>query len=287
MTEKILVIGSGFLGDCIVKLGIQKNFDIVGAHFTTEPFVNICELQSIEKIIEKFSPKTIINCAALTDVDKIEKFPKLAYEINSNGVKNLITVCSSKKIRLIHIYTDSVFDGKTGNYSEDDVPNPINEYGKTKFFGEQFLYPYLKNNTIIRTNFYGTHSEKKFLLEWILNNLKNNNRISGFDDVFFNPLEKTNLSEMILEIVEKEINGIIHLSSNKILSKFQFAKTIANFLDFPLSLVEQSNIGNSSLLANRPKNTTLNNKKMKQFLQTKPLELEDWLVSNYELLKND
>lgn len=285
MSKKLSVIGSGFLGSTILKVGKMHNFDIIGTHVKKEPFVDIRDKNSIEHFLDKENPNVVINCAAFTNVDEMEKNSQLGFDINFRGVENLVKLCSKKNISIIQISSDAVFDGNKGNYSENESVNPVNEYAKSKVMAEKIIEPYLEKNTIVRTNFYGNNNEKKFLFNWILDNLKKNNTINGFDDVFFNPLEVYNLSEMIIEIAERDIHGILHLSSNKILSKYQFAKTIAKKLDFPTSLIKKFPLKESHLFAKRPLNTSLSNLKMKKVLKIKPIELNEWLVTNYEKLR--
>lgn len=282
MTEKILVIGRGFLGNTIVKIGNAQKLEIIGTHVKNELCVDIQSERSVEKILDKINPDILINCAAFTNVDEMERNPELGYGVNFRGVQNLVKSCSKRKISLIQISTDSVFDGEKGNYSEEDTPNPINEYAKSKFYAEKAIEPYLEKSTIIRTNLYGYNKEEKFLFNWIIKNLKKGITINGFDDVFFNPLEKSNLSEMIIEIAKNDIYGILHLASDKILSKYQFAQSVAERLDFPTSLIKRSSIKENNLFAKRPLNTSLSNLKMKKILKTKAIELDDWLISNYE-----
>jgi len=282
LTEKILVIGRGFLGNTIVKIGNAQKLEIIGTHVKNELCVDIQSERSVEKILDKINPDILINCAAFTNVDEMERNPELGYGVNFRGVQNLVKSCSKRKISLIQISTDSVFDGEKGNYSEEDTPNPINEYAKSKFYAEKAIEPYLEKSTIIRTNLYGYNKEEKFLFNWIIKNLKKGITINGFDDVFFNPLEKSNLSEMIIEIAKNDIYGILHLASDKILSKYQFAQSVAERLDFPTSLIKRSSIKENNLFAKRPLNTSLSNLKMKKILKTKAIELDDWLISNYE-----
>jgi dTDP-4-dehydrorhamnose reductase len=227
--------------------------------------------------VKKYSPQVIINCAANVNVDDLENNEKLAFSINAYGAENIARVCKNNKIRLLHISSDAVFDGKKGMYVEEDVTNPVNIYAKSKMLGEKLISKNLENYVIIRTNFYGFHKQDKFLFNWILSKLKNNERFPGFNDVFFNPLEVTNLSKMIYELSEKNFCGILHLSSDEIFSKFEFATKISEFFDFDSNLIKKASIDELGLNAKRPKNTTLVNNKAKNLLDTKIQKLDSWL----------
>ena len=168
MDKKILVVGNGFLGNSIINEGQKKGFQIISAYTSSNNHsLDIRKIESIEKVVTKTSPTVIINCAALTNVDEIEKNPKEAYSVNSLGAKNLAKISKNYGIKFIQISTDSVFDGKRGNYSETDTTNPINEYAKSKKLGEDYTLDENSESTIVRTNFYGENKDGKFLYNWI------------------------------------------------------------------------------------------------------------------------
>lgn len=281
MTKKILIIGAGFLGTTIEKIAIENNQIVFSTKKNKSNLsLDIRDNSQIKKIINKISPDTIINCSAITNLDDIEKKPTLAYEINSIGAKNLANISKQNNIKFIQISTDGIFDGKKQFYSESDIPSPINEYARSKQKGETLVLENNENSIIIRTNFYGFNNENKFLFNWILSNLKNNREFNAFSDIIFNPLEITNLSKIILELIEKDFQGIINLCGSEVFSKYDFANKIANVLGYDSSLIHKDSIQNSSLVAERPSNTTLSNKFMNSMINTKVHSLEYWLRKN-------
>ena len=279
--DNVLVIGSGFLGGNIVNEFRNNEIKVIGTNYnknsSDEIHFDITNMDSIVSCVKKYSPQVIINCAANVNVDDLENNEKLAFSINAYGAENIAKVCKNNKIRLLHISSDAVFDGKKGMYVEEDMMNPINIYAKSKMLGEELISKNLENYVIIRTNFYGFHKQHKFLFNWILSKLKNNERFTGFNDVFFNPLEVTNLSKMIYELSEKNFCGILHLSSDEIFSKFEFATKISEFFGFDSNLIKKASIDEIGLNAKRPKNTTLVNNKAKNLLDTKIQKLDSWL----------
>ncbi len=279
--DNVLVIGSGFLGGNIVNEFRNNEIKVIGTNYnknsSDEIHFDITNMDSIVSCVKKYSPQVIINCAANVNVDDLQNNEKLAFSINAYGAENIARVCKNNKIRLLHISSDAVFDGKKGMYVEEDVMNPINIYAKSKMLAEKLISENLENYVIIRTNFYGFHKQDKFLFNWILSKLKNNERFTGFNDVFFNPLEVTNLSKMIYELSEKKFCGILHLSSDEIFSKFEFATKISEFFGFDSNLIKKASIDELGLNAKRPKNTTLVNNKAKNLLDTKIQKLDSWL----------
>lgn len=287
--NNVLVIGSGFLGTNIVNEYRNNGIRVIGTNFNNESdngvHVDITNTNSIVNCVEKYSPDIIINCAANVNVDALEKDERLAFSVNAYGAENIARVCKNYKIRLLHISSDAVFDGNKGMYEEDDEINPINIYAKSKVLGEKLISENLENYVIIRTNFFGFHSEGKFLFNWILSKLKNNEEFPAFNDVFFNPLEVTDLSRLIYQLSEKDFSGILHLSSDEVFSKFKFAKIISESFGFDSKLIRTSSIDSLNLNAKRPKNTTLVNNKAKKLLDVKIHKLDTWLKeiqnSNY------
>lgn len=280
--KKTLVIGNGFLGNYIITGFQNKGFDTIGTSFNSDNYnnlkIDVRNFESLNELILKIKPDTIVNCAANVQLDYLEKNSDLAFSINAYGAKNVAIIASKKKIRLIHISTDSVFDGKIGMYQEKDIPNPINVYGSSKLLGEQLVKENSDNYVIVRTNFYGFNENGNFLFNWILNNLREKIPFIGFTDIIFNPLEITNLSNMIVEISDNEYNGILHLSSDEAISKYDFALKIATTFGLNQEYVQKGLVDDvNGLIAKRPKNTTLSNKKMKQLLNTRIISVDEGL----------
>ena len=145
MKKKILVIGgSSLLGYKI--LANRNNFEIY-ASYNKNP-INIEQLETIEiditnktncKKILELKPDVIINTAAITNVDYCEKFEKNAFNVNVTGTKNISEIAEKLGSKLIHISTDAVFSGNKKFYTEEDKPNPVNIYGKTKLESEKIV----------------------------------------------------------------------------------------------------------------------------------------------------
>lgn len=284
MIKKALVIGSGFLGSHIIKefqvAGIQtvgtKNKTVKDHDFF---IVDVRNISSISDCVLKVKPDLIINCAANVQIDFLEKNPELAYAINSHGAANIAKICQKYKIRMVHISTDGIFDGYKGMYSEEDIPNPINIYAKSKALAEKLVKESVDDCVIVRTNFYGFNQSGKFLFNWVLDTLRQNKQLVGFYDVIFTPLEISNLSRMIFEIAMKNYSGIIHLASNEPISKYQFAINVAESFELNKDLIKRDSVDNHvGYVARRSKNTSLINKKAREILNTPIISLNEWLI---------
>jgi len=276
------VIGKGFLGTAVSNIAKTNEFKIFEASQKSGIIIDIRKSNSVEEVITKINPDIIMNCAASTDLDKIENDPKNAFDVNACGSQIISKISKKYSKRLIHISTDSVFDGIKGYYKENDIPNPINEYSRSKLEGEKLILNDHSDAVIVRTNFYGYSNDKKFLFNWILKKIRNNESINAFDDIVFNPLEINNLSKLLLELSLNEFKGILHLTGNEIFSKYEFVKKIAHFLNYDEKLVIKGNSEHMNFIAKRPKNTSLDNSLARKILKTEFQTLEEWLTKKYK-----
>jgi dTDP-4-dehydrorhamnose reductase len=281
----IFIVGaSGFLGSYILKSCKQvKDITALGTCIRNPQddliSLDITKPEDVRSVITESETDCIINCAAMTSVDECEQKPELARSINSIGAKNLAEICQRHGIKLIHISTDSIFEGKSGGYSEESEPHPVNTYAQTKLEGEKFVASITRNHIIIRTNFYGINPHGKHLLNWILSNLLSDKEMIGFDDTRFNPLWVQDLAQCILKLTTIPYQGTLHCAANDIFSKYEFIKKIAFGLGYRNAKIKKgtSNDVSSLSLAQRPKNTYLANKRMHQLLNIKINKLEEVL----------
>lgn len=226
----------------------------------------VCDLTSskqLEELRNWSKPDVVINCAAIVNLGICETNPGLAQEVHINATRGLASFSNLKKI--IHISTDSVFDGQIGNYTEIDKTNPLNNYAKSKLDGETAASHSKTNYYILRTNIIGYNVPlKNSLFEWAFKSLSKDEAINGFDNVYFNPLFTGDLAKIIESFILEEFkSGIYHAASRELISKYDFLISIASFFGYPKSLISpislQSNIGGVI----RPLNTTLNIQKLK------------------------
>ncbi|MCX6709562.1 MAG: SDR family oxidoreductase [Candidatus Woesearchaeota archaeon] len=160
--------GSGMLGSALCfELG--KSYEITASYnsfpvsFANAEFVKIelSDYQESERIISGAKPDFLIHAAAITNVDLCEENPILAEKINAEATENIAKICREHRIKMVYISTDYIFDGKRGNYSEKDIPSPINVYAKTKYEGELNVSKTLDDFLIIRTSLFGWNIESK------------------------------------------------------------------------------------------------------------------------------
>jgi len=258
---KIIIYGSsGFLGKKLVKYLNKKNYSLLKDNKKLKnKFKKTKNLLNIFlKEIKKNQPDAIINLVALTNVDQCEKNKKLADKTNAFFLMDLVKAINSysKKVHLIHISTDQVYDGK-GSHKED-ATRPLNYYGHSKLQGESFVEKTF--STILRTNFIGKGDNKKKLnlSDWIVSNVEKNKKIDVFKNIFFSPLHTSTLVKLIEKVIKEKKNGIFNLSSKSKVSKADFAKILCKQLKLSLKNINQINYNYKSLLAKRPLDMSLN-----------------------------
>ncbi len=237
---KILITGSnGMLGNRCVSI-LSQNNDVIATDIdenSINPTGNITYFQMditdkdlTDKIISEQSPDYILNCAAYTDVDGSEDNKELAWNINVNGVRNIIIPAKKIGCHIVHISTDYVFDGCKGPYKEDDSTKPINYYGETKLAAEKELVRAGIKWTIIRTNvIYGSSfNQKASFVSWAVSKLKKHETINIVIDQYGNPTWVDGLVMALEKIIEKNIIGLYHYAGKDYLNRFEFALHIAD-----------------------------------------------------------
>lgn len=288
--KNILIAGSnGMLGRDIVKRFIANNsYNVHGINRHLNKRSNIkeytCDLTNFaetKKILKQINPDIIINCAANIDLDLCEDNKDYTYIINAESAAILASY-NPLKTKYIYISTDSVFDGIKGNYKEGDKTNPLNYYAYTKLEGERLSLEQNLNSIIIRTNIYGFNiPQKKTLAEWALSNLISNNRINGFDDVYFNPVYTKQLAELCHQIINTNFKGLINVGCTQKLSKYEFLIKLANQFNINTNLIDCMSVENMNSKIERPKNTTLNTSVIKQTMNIE-FDIDDGIKCLYE-----
>jgi dTDP-4-dehydrorhamnose reductase len=221
-----LIGNKGMLGSDVEKLLKEINLK----YWATGKEVDITDYKALEKYGRDKKIEWIINCAGYTQVDKAEEEEEKAFSLNQVGVQNISLFCSKRKIRLIHISTDYVFDGKKNladSYSEEDKPNPLGIYGKSKLAGEREIKNILNSYFIIRTAWLYGENGSNFVYT-MLKLFKERHTLKVVDDQWGSPTYTGDLAGAILKIIKNNSNqyGIYHFTNERITNWYKFAKEI-------------------------------------------------------------
>lgn len=260
MQKVLLFGGSGLVGSRFSELK-KTQFEISAPDGTQ---VDILNEEQIIKAFEQFKPACVINFAAYTNVEQAEKEKGdkdgLCFRVNATGAKNVASVCKNLGMHLIHISTEYVFDGEkeTSPYTEEDKPNPINWYGQTKYFGEQFILDSGCEFTLVRISmpYSANYDQKSDIARFFLSQLRSNSQIRAVEDQEISPTLVDDIANALAVVVDKKPGGVHHVAAKNYTTPFEFAKLIAqtfnldSSLVFPVTLEEYSKTKTARLLKN-------------------------------------
>jgi len=238
---KILITGSsGMLGQALCdKLATEHDVTGIDIREKTETGgrkidflkIDITEKEPITQKIKEVSPDIVIHSAAYTDVDGCEKNENIARRLNAEAVKYISFAANQCGCFLIYISTDYIFDGeKKSPYTEEDVPNPVSIYGKTKLEGEIAVKETSNKYLIIRTSWLFGEGGKNFV-ETIIEKAKNNNELKVVEDQRGSPTYSNDLAQAIEFIVrdhkvESGQQKILNITNSGACSWYEYAKEV-------------------------------------------------------------
>lgn len=274
MKKKLLIIGmSGLLGNNLAYM-FRERYDITGwynSHKVFMPGVNsykvdITDKQSVKEFLSDYKPDIILHCASLTNIDYCENNKEETRRVSVEGTQNIATACNNQDTKLVYISTDAVYDGKKGNYTEDDSVSPCNYYGLTKYDAEDVIKEH-KNYIIVRTNIFGWNIQNKHsLAEWILYNLQRGLNINGFNDAIFSSIYTIEFARIMDMMLGKDLIGTFNLASRTSLSKYEFAMLIAEVFNKDKALIRPMSIDDYPFSAKRGKDLSLDTQKLSKAL---------------------
>ena len=202
MKDLILVTG----GEGKFAKVLKSKNKILNFYFANKKECNILKIDTIDNIVKKIKPKIILHCAALSRPMTIhEKNIIKSIDLNIIGTSNVTKVCKKNNIKLIYFSTGYVYEGKKGNYHEEDPVKPFNNYGLSKLGGECAVKMY-KNSLILRI----TMTEKPFKFK------------EAYSDLISNFIFHEDLVKILPKILNQR--GIINIGG-KSQSVYSFAKT--------------------------------------------------------------
>jgi dTDP-4-dehydrorhamnose reductase len=264
----VLVTGSnGQLGSELKELSECLNNTIYNFYFTTSKILDITNFQQVRDFIAINNIEIIINCAAYTAVDKAESEVDIANKINHIAVENIAMIAKENNIKLVHISTDYVFDGKNFKpYLENDQTDPQGVYGVTKLAGEkviQMIGP--KNSIIIRTSWVYSYYGNNFV-KTMLRLGKEKESLGVIFDQVGTPTYALDLARTIIQILPQLNNQrveIYNYSNEGVTSWYDFASEIMGIvnLNCKVNAIETRDYPTP---AKRPYYSVLNKNKIKR-----------------------
>lgn len=275
---KILVIGnSGFLGSYLSSALNDKNLhtDSIG-----RDVIDLSKpIQSdFIQLLHKTNYNYAVICSAITDVEKCFNDQTLSHQVNVKGTIDLLKVLQDKKITPIFFSSDYVFHSNEAIHTENDSPDPKTCYGQQKLEVENFLENNIENFLIFRTSkLMSKTSHAKNILFPILKNLSANKTTHAFEDQWLNPVFIEDISEVIKRSRDSQLNGIFHLGTRQIFTRYELGQFLASSLGYDPNLIQPIKMQNMTFSEPRPSHNTLNCKKIENALDFKFTEIADAL----------
>ncbi len=215
----------------------------------------------LAQAIDNRKPDVVIHAAAFTAVDDCEKRPDVAFKVNAEGTRNAALACRHARLPMLYVSTDYVFDGeKPTPYVEDDVPRPLNVYGRSKLEGEKHVGDLVDRFWIVRVSWLFGPLGKNFV-GTILERARQGESLRVVNDQLGAPTYTMDLARKLEQIVEKGSPGLYHVTNQGYCTWFEFAQEILRQAGIRQAISPISTSA-SGRLAPRPRNSCLANARL-------------------------
>lgn len=217
---KVLVLGkTGMLGHVVYNYLLEQNYDVLGTSRNGDLQYDAYEnMEAIEDIISAHKPDVVVNCIGILN-KAAENNKVLAVKVNSLLPHYLDSISNKFNFKLIHISTDCVFEGESGNYTEKSVPDALSFYGRSKALGEVIN----SKNLTLRTSIVGPDENPNGigLFQWFMNQ---SSTVGGYTQVIWTGVTTIQLAKVISLAIKENIVGLNHVVNNEFISKYDLLK---------------------------------------------------------------
>jgi dTDP-4-dehydrorhamnose reductase len=213
LKQTIAIVGSGGrLGAALLREWRKRGAEVIGLD---RAGLDLADERAIRDRLGTIDFDTLVNCAAMTNVDRCEREPEEAFRVNSAAVGTMAEICARKRARCIHISTDYVFDGtKRKPYVEEDEPRPISQYGESKWSGEKLVLAASEKHLVVRVSWVFGPDRPSFL-DQILQRALKEDRVEAIADKVSVPTYTLDAAEMLWRVLERpELGGILHVCNS-------------------------------------------------------------------------
>ena len=278
----VLILGaSGLIGSYLYKLLKQKGIKVLGT-YTNNKKDEMFYFDLVNSSVDDLplgGIKYAILCSAVTKLDKCKDNPEHSYSINVTATKKIIKELAHRGIVPVFLSSASVFDGVKGDYVEEDIKNPITEYGRQKAEIDDFVVSNIKDYLIVRPGkVFGLRKGEGVLFSEWFEKYNNKEEIICADDERLSPHYVVDVANGIFNLLEKDLRGIYHMNPPKNFSRFEMVNNFFNFLGINDARITRCSIDDFNFSEKRPKNTFLNASKFIDETGFKFTDLEDCYV---------
>jgi len=252
--------------------------------------LDITSLSHLEDAIARYQPEVIINAAAQANVNACEQDRVFCRQVNTEAVMNMTHIVNRYGIHLIHLSTDFVFSGQKTDYSEEDLPDPLNYYGVAKKEAEDYIMEHARRWSIIRTILvygYVPAMNRQNLVTWVYHSLKNQKPINVAQDQYRTPTLAEDLARACSQIARQHKEGIFHIAGRELMSVYQMAHRVAEYFNLDAGLITPVTSAWLNEPARRPPKSGFNLMKAEKMLQYIPHSFQEGLARLNRQLHNN
>lgn len=283
---KLLVVGaSGQIGGALLNEATKSEHKILGTRFKQnfdDPnFVSLdlSNANNMKEVFDSFKPDVVYACAALANVDYCETHPDESFSTNYDSVKKLVDISNLNNSRFIFLSTDYIFNGQEGPYPEEADPDPINVYGKHKLMSEEYILEHARNSLIVRTTItFGNERQGKNFFLVLKSKLSSGQEMKVPTDQFGSPSYNKSIARALLELGPHDLQGVLNISSDSFMSRYDFALLIAQVFELDNKLIIPVTTPELNQAAARPMKAGLLINKAKSILKTKLMSAQEALT---------
>ena len=282
-TLDLIVLGAaGQVGSALLTVASPLGLAV---HGLTRQDLDITEPEAVVGALRDARPAVVVNAAAFTDVDGAEDAAETALAVNRDGAAHVAQACANVGAALIHISTDYVFSGAVGRpWLPDDVPRPLNAYGRSKLAGEAAVRAALPQAAIVRTARVFSPWGKNFLCT-LLRRLETRSPFRVVDDQIGGPTSAIDLACALCRAapqVRRGVGGTHHFCGGPAVSWFGFARAVLAAEGVPACLVEAIPSREWPTRATRPAYSMLDTTSFETAYGYRP---RDWHTCLLEVMK--
>ncbi len=289
---KVFVFGaSGLVGSAIVRACVRRRietFAFVGSRATgiagpvSERTIDVTDRETVERLILEEWPDVVVNAAAVSNPDGVNRDPGLAEKINVAFPRQLAMLTRHLGAKLVHFSTDMVFDGTEGGYRSTSTPSPTSLYGQMKLLSEKEVLrfnderPIVLRITLVNGN---SVSGGRSVHEKLLGAVAEGRRPKLFGDEMRQPCSAGNVAEAVVELCERDdLLGIFHWAGSDRVSRYELGCRILRRFGLAEERIERVSLRDDPDFADRPADLTLELDPLAPKMKTSPASLQAQLA---------
>ena len=271
--ERMLVVGaSGLLGHDLC-LQLRDTFETTGT-FHSHPFsmdrvravpLDATRASDVYQLVREWRPDVLVLLSAMTAVDGCEEDPDAAERLNHKTVANVVSSLEGTDTKLVHVSTDYVFGGKAqGRYSEDEAPDPVSVYGRTKLAGERVALSRQGTLVVRVASLWGPDPRegRHNFVTWVLSTMGSGRPVTLFEDQWVTPTYTGAFARALPEMLRSDLDGIYHMATSDCLTRKGCGEVLADVFGLDGGLLSPMAMADAGLAATRPARSCLDTRKL-------------------------